>query len=214
MANERIVTPFGELKWIFITGKGKKDLNDKDRFVASVCWPEDSPEARAVTERVDAFWEANKGKGWKQKSKGIAPELTKNPETEESEPTGNILISFWTGIKFPDGKDKVIKTMNARGVQVSLGSIRIGNGSIGAVSGVMAIYDSGPAARGVTLYLNAVQIKKLVKYEDDAGFVATEAEDDDFTGEDEDTGFQAQPEDDLPCGGQSSPSKETPKVKL
>jgi len=211
MATERLVTPFGDLKWVFITGNGKKDLNDNDRFVASVAYPTDSPEAKSLTAKINAFWDANKGKGWKRKSTGMSTETVLNKETEEREPTGNTIIQFWTGTKYPDGKAKVIKTMNARGVEVSLGSTRVGNGSKGAISGTMAIYDNGIAARGVTLYLNAVQIKKLVPYTDDAGFEVAEVEDDDFTGADEDTGFQASdPDEDLPHGAGVG----TPKVTL
>jgi len=198
-AATRLVTPVGDLMWVFITGNGKKDLNDKDRFVASVSLPEDSAQAQRITAEVDAFWEANKPKGSKKaKSTGIRIE-----EDKEGNPTGNILVNFWTGTSFPDGKAKVIKTMNSRGAEVSLGDKKIGNGSRGAISGVMDIYVNGPN-KGVTLYLNAIQITKFVEYAADAGFEAQEDEGG-FTGEDlNDAGFEAQ----------TDTATETPKVDL
>jgi hypothetical protein len=38
------------------------------------------------------------------------------------------------------------------------------NGSEGIIHGIMAIYDRNAAARGVTLYLSAVQFTKYVPY--------------------------------------------------
>ena len=209
---ERIVTPIGDLKWIFITGSGKKDLNDNDRFVASVSYPESSAEAKAVTKMIDDFWEENKPKGRKQKSKGIAKEFYPRSHEKAGEETGNILVNFWTGIVYPDGSPKVIKTMNAKGVEVALGGRKIGNGSRGAISGAMAIYDNGPAACGVTLYLNAVQLTKFVEYTDDAGFAAVEDEDA-FTGEELNSdGFT--PVADNAATDTATPSTDAPRVSL
>jgi len=207
-AAQRLVTPVGDLMWVFITGKGKEDLNGNDRFVASVRFPEGDPALKKLQQQIDDFWEANKPKGAKRpKSTGIRPETVKD-ENDEQQPTGNILVNFWTGIAFPDGKPKVIKTMNAKGVEVSLGSKKIGNGSRGAISGVMDIYDNGPN-KGVTLYLNAIQLTKFVEYSDDAGF-AVQDDEDGFTGEElNDAGFT--PAD--ASTGADAPT-DAPKVKL
>lgn len=180
---ERMVTPKGELAWVFITGTGKKDLNDNDRFVASVKYKVDSAEHKKVEAILSEFWEENKPKGRKQKSNGL------RLEEKDGKETGYVLLSFWTGLTFPDGKAKVIKTYNAKGAEVALGNKKIGNGSIGSISGAMAIYDSGPAACGITLYLNAIQLTKFVEFKQDAGFEATE---DGWTGEDlNENGFEA-----------------------
>jgi hypothetical protein len=56
----------------------------------------------------------------------------------------------------------------------------------------MAIFDQGVASRGVTLYLNAIQITKLVEYSDGPGFAAVD--EDGWTGEDADSGFEPQAE--------------------
>jgi len=176
MAAEKLVTPVGELKWVFITGNGKKDLNDNDRYVASITYPKDSPEAQQLQEQVEAFWEENKPKGAKDpKSTGLKNEVVKEQET------GNIIANFWTATTFPDGKPKVIKTYNSKGAEVALGSKAIGNGSRGAISGAMAIYDASKVNRGVTLYLNAIQLTKFTPYSSDAGFAVQE---DGWTGDD------------------------------
>ena len=54
---------------------------------------------------------------------------------------------------------------------------KIGNGSIGRVSGMASIYDAGVAARGVTLYLDSVQLIKLIKYAEAASFDVEEGDD-------------------------------------
>lgn len=204
---EHMVTPVGDLKWVFITGQGKKDLNDNDRYVASVALKNDSPELETVTQLINSYWDENKPKGKvKAKSNGIKEEFDK-----DGNPTGYHLVNFWTGISFPDGSPKVIKTYNARGAEVALGAKKIGNGSRGAISGAMAIYKNGPNV-GVTLYLNAVQLTKFVEFSSDAGFAAQEDEDG-WTGEDlNDDGFEAQADEPAQSSGAAPAGK--PKVKL
>jgi len=204
---ERMVTPVGDLKWVFITGRGKKDLNDNDRYVASVAFKNDSPELEKVSQLIETFWEENKPKGKnKYKSNGIKEEFDK-----EGKSTGYTLVNFWTGISFPDGSPKVIKTMNAKGAEVALGAKKIGNGSRGAVSGAMAIYQNGPNV-GVTLYLNAIQLTKFVEFSSDAGFDVQEDEDG-WTGEDlNEGGFEAQADEPARSSGDAPAGK--PKVKL
>jgi len=188
-ATQKIVTPVGELAWVFITGQGKKDLNDKDRFCASVKYPADSAALKSVQAVLKEFWDNNKPKGKaRPKSTGIKEELDK-----QGDPTGFFLVNFWTGTTFPDGSPKVVKTYSSKGTEVALGGKKIGNGSRGAISGVAAIYQNGPNC-GVTLYLNAIQLTKFVEFTDDAGFGAVEDDDEDgWTGDDlNEDGFEAQ----------------------
>lgn len=198
---EQIVTPVGELAWVFITGKGREDLNGNDRYVASLKLANDSAELKAIKATIKEFWDANKPKGkGLPKSNGIKVQRDK----ETGEETGFTLINMWTGTTFPDGKIKVIKTYNSKGIEVNLGSKSIGNGSRGSLSGVLAIYSNGPNV-GVTVYLNAVQLTKFVEYSTDAGFAAQEDGEDSFTGIDNEEGFE--PVDEVS-------SQEPPKVKL
>ena len=170
-----------DLEWIFITGNGKKDLQGNDRFVASLVLPSDSEDCIKFTAAIDAFWEENKPKGAKIKSLGY-----KALEDENNELTGRTSINFWTGTAFPTGDAKVIKVFNAKGAEVSLGSKKIGNGSRGRIKGAMAIYDNGPAARGVTLYLNGIQLTKFVEFTGGVSFDEVDDGEDGFEGFDED----------------------------
>jgi hypothetical protein len=191
MANamQKFTSPVGNLAWVFITGAGKKDLKGNDRFVASVEFPKDDPGFTQLEAQVMAFWEANKPSGAKlPKSTGI-----KVVKDKDGNPTDMRSVNFWTSTTNQDGSPKVIKTYNAKAVEVNLGNKKIGNGSRGAISGAMAIFDQGVANRGVTLYLNAIQITKFVEYQDGPGF-ATAAEEDGWTGEDSESGFEPQAE--------------------
>ena len=53
-----------------------------------------------------------------------------------------------------------------------------------------AIYDAGVAARGVTLYLDAIQLVKLVEYVQASSFAADD--EGDFDGSEETDGFVAE----------------------
>ena len=191
MANptQKFTTPVGDLSWVFITGQGKKDLNGNDRYVASLEFDETDPALKQLETQLLAFWEANKPSGAKlPKTLGI-----KVVKDKDGNPTNRKSVNFWTGISNQDGTPKHIKTYNAKAVEVSLGNKKIGNGSRGSISGAMAIFDQGVASRGVTLYLNAIQITKLVEYSDGPGFAAVD--EDGWTGEDADSGFEPQAEE-------------------
>ena len=181
---ENVVTPVGDLTWVFITDEGKKDLNGNDRYSANVEFHKDSEEFKTIEGKIEAFWEANKPKGAKQKSNGI--KVVQEKQADDSyEDTDMRSVSFWTG-----------KTYNAKGSEVALGGKKIGNGSRGAISGAMAIYDQSAAARGVTLYLNAIQITKFDEFKGGGANFADTGVEDGFTGfEDEADGFSAQPDD-------------------
>jgi len=175
-------TQVGELQWVFITGKGKKDLNDNDRFVASVVMDADTAKAEKMIADIDAFWAENKPKDVK-KAKSLGYKMLVDEEENE---TGKVSFNFWTGITYPDGSAKVIKTFNAKGAEVSLGSKKIGNGSRGVIGGAMAIYANGKAASGVTLYLNSIQLAKFVEFTGTDSFDALDEDEADFDGVDDD----------------------------
>ncbi len=172
------------LMWVFIDPPGKPDLNGKPRFVASLYVKTESEECKALKELIEDFWDDNKPKGAKiAKSLGFKPVMSKDEAGNEVE-TEFTSFNFWTGTTFKDGSTRTIDIYNAKGNKVSLGSKKIGNGSKGAISGAMDIYDNGPSARGVTLYLSAIQITKFVEFTSDAGFSAQEEDEDAFEGVD------------------------------
>ena len=179
---ENVTSPVGDLEWLFITGKGKKDQNDNDRFVASVVLDKDNILCKDFISDIEIFWETNKPKKVKTpKSLGF-----RELEDEENNPTGRISFNFWTGTVFPDGQAKIVKVFNAKGAEVALGNKKIGNGSRGRIKGAMGIYDNGPGAVGVTLYLNGIQLTKFVEFTGGVSFDEVEDGDEDFEGFNED----------------------------
>lgn len=151
-AIQQITTPRGTLNWVTISGKGKTDLNGRDIYTVDlVLTPE---EAAPLLNSIEEFWEDNKPKNAKAPKSNGAKELD----------DGNYRFVFKTATTYPSGDAKKIDVYDAKGRVTDLGDKRIGNGSVGRVAGAMAIYDAGVAARGVTLYLDKVQISKLLEY--------------------------------------------------
>lgn len=183
MSKINVTSPKGELKWIFISGQGRKNLNGEMEYTASVQIPKD--EAAALVQKLEEFWDENKPRGaTKPKSMGFK-------ETEDGQ---HIQFTFKTKPTYPNGEPKLVRVFNAKADEVKLPeNQRIGNGSRGRIAGVAAIYDAGKAAQGVTLYLDSVQLTKFVAYSPAAGFDADEDEDA-FTGFAESSPFS---EDDL-----------------
>lgn len=193
-----VTTPKGELHYVNISGQGKENYNeDGYEYTATVYIPKaDCQELMAKCDEV--IGEVPKGKNLK--SKGYR-ELLKDEEGKlffptsnrsEGEPSGIIAFPFKTGTTFADGKTKKISVFNKDAQKINLGDRKIGNGSIGKISGKLKRNENGKDI-SCSLYLHAIQLTKFVEYVDDAGF---EAEEGDFEGvEDEETGFQTEPEE-------------------
>lgn len=213
-------TPKGELNWVFITGEGKEDLNGNPRYSAAIYFEENSADLKKFQAEIMSYWEEHKPKTAKKpKSIGIYLELkekdsdkttvssvTQPFDTDEYVKTGRVCVQAWTGVTNHDGSPKRIKTYNAKGSEVSLGSKSIGNGSIGRLGLTAGIYENG-ANVGVTLYLNGIQLTKFVEYTAGSSFEADDDEDG-FTGLEGDFDSLSQEEDEI-----SAPAA-TKKVRL
>lgn len=182
VATVKVRSPKGELQWVYITGEGRANKQGKFKYQASVVL--DTSVAKPFTDAIDAYWKENKPAGAKKPATcGYRPYSVKSSEVDEdgdaiySDVAGKTEIFFATGTTWPDGKLKKIRTYNAKARPVQLGDKRVGNGSIGSLAGNMAIYDVS-GNQGVNLYLEGVQITKLVEFNDDDGF----EEDDDADG--------------------------------
>lgn len=203
MANkvERVkyTTPLGELSWIFIDGKGKRNYNDDgDIFAATITFTKEV--GQEVIDTVEAFYEEHKVKGKSKGSMGwyhpyvLDDKGEKIPlldadknviEDKYKQDKDFVCMTFKTGIEWPDGKPKVINTYNAAGDKVSLGQTKIGNGSTGCLAGQMSMFER-PKDQGVTFYLNAVQVATLTPYEGGDSFNKHEGG---FVGVDEESGI-------------------------
>lgn len=184
-----------QLNWIFINGDGAtNDMGDtpKQEYKATAILPKDK--AQPFIDELEAFWlEYNGGKKVKAKSLGY-----KEQEDEAGNKTGMVTFTFKTNTSFKmkDGTEKptIVKVFRGNGVEITdafhAAEKKAGNDSMGIVHGTMAIYDRNAAARGITLYLAAVQFTKFVEYVGSINVEAATEEDDGLGGDD---GLDVQP---------------------
>jgi hypothetical protein len=165
MSKIKITTPRGELKWASVTGAGKKDLQGRDIFSVDIEISADV--GKELMDQIDGLWESDKPKGAKD------PKSTGYRVAEDGQ---TVKFTFKTSAVYPSGDPKEVTIYDAKAQRTKV-TDKIGNGSIGRVSGMASIYDAGVAARGVTLYLDAVQLIKLVRYEEAASFDVEEGDD-------------------------------------
>lgn len=195
-------TPKGELAWVFISGEGKANLNGDPQFTANIIMDEAIPEHAEYMQSIRDFFEANRPKWCKTdpKSTGIYPLTVKDDDGNKTVVPGKFYLAFKTGITYKSGDPKVVQIFNAKAAKVSLGDQKIGNGSVGRISGAMDIYETkSPNGKtfvhaGVTLYLDAIQLLKFVPYEGSEGFDQEDVEEEGWTGADEESGFEAEPD--------------------
>lgn len=183
MAGTKVKTQVGGLKYVFITGEGKnqamKGEEPRMQYVASLVCEKDGAIHKDMLAQIDAEWqEYKKAHGVKglPKTNGIKDEMMKDPsgeidpETEEVKkiPTGNVLITFKTNTKWPDGNAQEVKVKDRKGGDITKAIQQaewaIGEGSQGRIFGT-AMGNNIGGTQKVTLYLTGLQLAKLVKYE-------------------------------------------------
>jgi len=160
------ITPKGNLKWAFVTGKGKESENNgvkTYKYSVVVKAHKDLPEVIEAMAVIDKFWEENKPKGAKPRPKTKAYKFEEDEESGEE--TGYVYFSISTNTSFPSGDPKVVKIFTARPPvrEVSLGEKKIGEDSIGRGMGSLAIYEYN-GGFGTTLFLDAISLSKFVEY--------------------------------------------------
>lgn len=221
-----VVTPIGELHWVNISGQGKQNFNKDGHEYVATLYLEGEP-AEELKGKIDAVV-ANPPAGAELKSPGYkelmadkdgklyAPNKNgkvvvkvdgeKKDITKECKKSGIWAFTFRTGVEFKDGKPKVINVFNcAKPPQkVNLGERRIGNGTRGAISGRLRMYENG-GDYGVSLFLHAVQITNFKEFEGGAGF---EEQEGDFYGFDDGDSFEAPSEE----GATTSSTKAKPRL--
>ena len=152
--------------WVSISGQGKENLSGNMIYSVDVVVPlEDAQEA---IDKIDALWDDHKPKGAKE-PKSTGYKLSED-ETE-------VTFTFKTNTVFPSGDKKVIDIFDRKVSKIKLDdNVKIGNGSTGKASGIVSIYKAGKNM-GTTIYLDAIQLLKLVEYQA-AGDGFDEVEDD------------------------------------
>jgi len=208
---KKVETARGMLEWVHISGEGKENLSGTPQYLCNLVL--EGKDAEEFEKQLLDYWDEHKPKdiGKKApKSIGMYPHTVKDAAGEKVE-TGKSVFTFKTGTTYKSGDKKEVKVFNSKGQQVSLGSKKIGNGSVGRVAGAMGIYENrGPKGNlvdaGVTLYLDAIKLLKFVEFQAGPSF---ESDDEDYEG-----GFDGL--DDVPFSGvdESSTSTEEPKIRL
>lgn len=182
----RVVSPVGVLMHVNIAGQGKLNYNKDGReYVGTVRLS--GKEAQDLKAQIDKVYDDEHSAKFTERSRGY-----RVVKDESGKETGEIDFNYKTQTTFQDGSKKEIKVYNKNAQQVSLNGKRIGNGSLGAISGMAQYYINGKED-GVSLWLNSIQLVKFTEYVDNGGFGKADG---DFDGvEDSDTGFTGQPDD-------------------
>ena len=184
----KVKTKVGSLKYINITGEGKDNSMPGEparmQYTCSMVVPKDGEVHKHFQDQIDKEWavykKANGVKGL-PKTNGMKDEMKDDPsgtidpatEAVKKIPTGNVLITFKTNTKWADGNAQVIKVYaGPKGDQDITAAVQraawsIGNDSTGIIHGTAQGNSIGGTEK-VTLYLSAVQLAKLVKYEGDS----------------------------------------------
>lgn len=179
----KVKTQEGTLKYIYIKGEGRNQAMpgepERMQYVISITFPKVSAGAKHLQELVEKEWVAyKKATGVKGRPKTNCikeefsrdPEGTIDPDTEvvRKIPTGNIIAQFKTNTTWPDGKPQVVRVFDHKGSNITGAYAQadwaIGNDSTGVIFG-SAVGNNAGGSNKVTLYLTAVQIGKLKKYE-------------------------------------------------
>ena len=175
-------TPLLELSWVSITAPGKLKMNAEDngdpanyQYTATVIYP--NKEAIAKDKAIfDKFWKENRPAGATRQSYTMFKPETEPVLDAEGKPqeddegaiikreTGRWLLNAKTITVWPrDGKPNKVKVLRANGNPLDLGDKQIGNGSTGVLHCTLGI-NGFPGNEGLALYLNAIQLKKLVPF--------------------------------------------------
>ncbi len=192
-----------DLGWTFINGDGAlNDLGDIPKYEYKSTAVMTKAQAKPYIEQLDAFWlEYNGGKDTDAKSLGYKPETKKNDAGKKIE-TGNIEFTLKTNTEFKqkDGSTKptTVRVFRGNGAEITKefneAERKTGNGSVGILHGTMAIYDRNAAARGITLYLSAVQFTKFVEYAGSVDVESVDTDEDDGLGGGGEDGLDVTPE--------------------
>lgn len=211
----KIVTPVGELHYVNISGQGKENYNeDGYEYVATVYLDKTKPEVVEFIAKIEEL-KLSGPKDLKLQTSGYF-DLFRDEEgklfahTEDKtggEPTNFIGVRFKTKTTFADGNPKKVAVYNVKRKAVDLGERRVGNGTIGAISGAMQLYVNGKKW-GISMFLNSIQITKFIEYVGDAGF---EEQEGDFEGFDSSGDFEIKSTE---TKSESKPAAKKVKPKL
>lgn len=171
---QKVQTPTGDLKYCFITGKGRLKPRSKDDYAYSCAIILEKKEGKQFHKEIVDYFNENKP----AKCKLDEPENNIMTKLED----GRMMFQFRTNAEF-EGKPTVVKIVNKHNEPRELPEgITIGDGSRGQILGSLKVYTGDtPSDAGCSMFLNAIKIGKFVPYEGGANFEGDmEDEDADF----------------------------------
>lgn len=200
---QKITSPKGELRYVVVNGEGKLDYDGKYReYTASIVLPK--KEGKKFLKEITDYFNENKS----SKCPFDEPQNKVMRKTEE----GDFMFSFKTKCEFTNKDGEVKKTKvqitNGKNVPQELpDGVGIGNGSLGRITGMMDMHGNTDKSEkknteGVSLWLNAIQISKFIKYVPDNGF-----------DEDEEAEFESFGDPDFSESAEDAPKKDKKKKK-
>ncbi len=181
-SKKKIESPEGELMYVTIDGQGTKHPKAKEyNYECSVLVSKKV--AKAFKKEALEFFDDNRPRGFKGD-----PDNEKNITRDAGD--GKFLITFKTRAEF-EGKGRTkVGIYNAEGEEVTLPEgIKIGNGSIGLMSGAMDVYGDKLEA-GLSFYLSNIMILELEEYVADAGFDKSKEHKGSFKGHEPESGLK------------------------
>ncbi len=183
-------TPFGNLNWCSVNGKGVANYNE-DGFQYQATIYLKGEDAKQLIDDIDEVL-GKPVKGSKIKSLGYHPICRDKKGKQLIDEDGSIIyfkkddikdldmhdewaFQFKTGVEFADGNKKQIDIFDSEPDKgpIDFSNQKIGNGSIGSIQGLLKRWERKKGKKitcGVSLFLNKIQITELVPYSADAGF--------------------------------------------
>lgn len=179
-----VKTKVGSLAYVFITGEGRNQAKEgqpaKMQYTASIITKKGSELHLDILAQINAEWEnykkAKNVKGLPD-TNGIKPIMIPDPSGEIDPKTEevrkiegeDVIISFKTNATWENGKKKKVAVKDRFGKDITdiitsaEGTWSIGKDSLGVIHGT-ASGNFGGEKHKVSLYLNGIQLVKLVKY--------------------------------------------------
>lgn len=154
-------TPTLSLGWANIDGPGKDNYNKDGKVYTITAYADKgSYEEKELTGLINKFWLENK-----PNAKAKPSSMGYKPEMVDDEETGRVTYTFSTRTTYASGDKVNIPVLDFKGRNAPLLGKKIGNGSTGVVHGSMGVYNQNEKKYGVSLYLKAVQLLKLVEFD-------------------------------------------------
>jgi len=173
MIKRKVKTPCcGKFYWVkgIVEPDGVlNELSGNMERSVTIRYPKDSEQAKNLIATIDEMWKEFKELNPKVKQKEPSSVPYKPVLDKDGNETDEIEFKFKTNATFQDGKLNIVKIFNAKGQDVTEqfqdDDIKIGNESEGIVHGLFSTFEYAKKY-GLTAYLKAIQLAKLVEYDD------------------------------------------------